>query len=305
MITRSTFNKEYVPGYFALMIDSYINKRTESKWPMLCAIKSSKKAKEQRIRRSGLSLPQVKAEGAGVTYDNQIAGPEQTWVHNVYALACRITEEAIDDNLYELGAGGDTRGEIFTDLGWVMEYNIESKMARFLNSGTASTYHTTDKSQVLFYASHTRLDGGTYSNISSSADLTYLNFWTAVIAAENQYNEKGLLVRRKVKKLWVPPQLERAAREILQSPERPDVGDRAMNAIIKSNRNISIEVWDQITDTDMWALQLEGDGIIFFWRRKTRFARERDFQTGDMQVKADQRWSAEVNDPRAWYGNVP
>lgn len=309
MWTRARFNNEYVPGLFALAIDSYMSKRTESMWSDLVTSKTSGKKKEENAIRSGLGLPQLKGEGGPVTYDTQIAGPKQTWIHDVYALAVRITEEAIEDNLYELNAGGngDELKEIFYDLGEAMAENMETKMARFFNSGTATTYHTTrhGSSYGLFNTAHPRLDGSTFSNYATNADLTYEWFWSVLVAAENQYNHRQYRTMKKVKNLWVPPQLERQAREILFSPDKPDTGNRAISAYAQSGRNIKLKVWPHMSDVDMWVMQLDGDGIIYFTRRKNRFARERDFQTGDMMCKADQRWSAEINDERDFYGNIP
>ena len=110
MWTRARFNDEYVPGLFALAIDTYITKRAESMWPQLVTKKTSKKKKEEDVIRSGLGMPAIKGEGGLITYDTQIAGPKQAWIHDVWALAVRITEEAIDDNLYELNGGSDGGG---------------------------------------------------------------------------------------------------------------------------------------------------------------------------------------------------
>ena len=309
MWTRARFNDEYVPGLFALAIDTYLTKRTQSMWRDLVTLKTSKKKKEENVIRSGLGLPAIKGEGAPVTYDTQIAGPKQTWIHDVFALAVRITEEAIDDNLYELngGGGGDELKEIFYDLGEAMAENEETLMARFFNSGTATTYHTTrhGSSYPLFSTTHPRLDGSTFSNYSTNADLTYDTFWAVLVAAENQYNHRQYRIRKRCKNLWIPPQLEKDAREVLNSPDRPDTPNRAISAYANSGRNIKIKNWPHMSDTDMWVLQMDGPGIIHFTRRKNRFARERDFQTGDMMCKADQRWSAEINDERDFYGNIP
>ena len=309
MWTRSRFVNEYVPGLFGIAVDAYVNKRGQSKWPQLFDIKTSKKKKEENAERSGLGLPVLKGEGAGVTYDVEIAGPKQTWVHKVYALAVRITEEAIDDNLYELGGGGsgDELKEVFKDLGESMEENLETLCARFLVNSTATTYHGTREAttRALFYATHARHDGSTFSNLSQGADLTYSTFWTALVAAENQQNNRQFRIQKKVKNLWFSPALEKQAREVLHSPHRPDTGNRAISAYADSGRNIKIIPWQYLTDVDAWYMQLTGRGLKFFWRRKTRFARERDFQTGDMMVKADQRWSAEIDDSQGWYGNVP
>jgi hypothetical protein len=181
----------------------------------------------------------------------------------------------------------------------------EVRGCRFFNSGTATTYHTTRDSKALFATDHPRKDGSTYSNKATSSDLTYSTFWTNIIAAENQYNDRQYRVRKKIKNLWVAPNYERKAIEVLKSTDRPDTGNRAVNAYQKSGRNIAIKVWSYMTDTDMWVLQMDGQGIIHFERRKTRFAREKDFQTGDIMVKGDHRYSHEINDPRCFYGVVP
>jgi len=307
MWTRGRFVDEYIPGLETVAIDSYVNKRAKSMYKELCTIKTSKKKKEEDSVRSGLGLPTIKGEGAGITYDTQISGGKQAYVHTVYALGVRITEEAIDDNLYELNGGGNAEDlkELFEDLGQSMAENPEVLVARFFNSGTATTYHTTRSSKALFATDHPRLDGSSFSNKATQTDLTYSTFWANLVTAENQYDNRQLRIKKDVNKLWVPPQLEKNALEILKSTDRPDTANRAINAYAKSGRNVKLCVWPYMTDADMWVLQLEGRGIVFYWRRKTRFARERDFQTGDLMCKADQRFSAEIADEKSFYGNVP
>ncbi|MFA5651214.1 MAG: hypothetical protein WC914_08765 [Proteiniphilum sp.] len=306
MWTRSRFNNEYLPGLFQLSIDSYEKKRAKSMWKDLVTVKTSAKAKEEDVIRSGLGTLRVKGEGAGVTYDTQIGGTKQTWVHLVKALAVRITEEAIDDNLYELKGGGEgSLKELFHDLGEAAEETIETDIAKFFNYGTATTYHSTRFGKALFATDHPRLDGSSYSNKATSSDLTYATFWAAVVAAENQSNHRQQKITQKINKLWIPPQLEQKALEILKSSDRPDTANRATNAYAKSGRSIALKVWSQMTDEDMWVLQKEGRGILYFWRRKTRFARDKDFQTGDIMVKVDQRNSAEIADEQSFYGIVP
>lgn len=307
MWTRSRFVNEYVPGLFAVGIDSYISKQAESHWKDLVTIRESKKKKEENTIRSGLGLPVVKGEGAAISYDTQIGGPLQTWIPKVYALGVRITEEAIEDNLYELGGGGSAEDlkEMFEDLGQSMAENIETEVAKLFNYATATTYYTTRFAVAFCSASHQRLDGSTFSNYATSTDLTYATFWANLIAAENQYNHRQFKTQKKVKKLWVPPQYEQKGREILFSPDKPDTANRAINAYANSGRNIKLIPWAYMTDADMFVYQMDGPGVKFFWRRKTRFAREKDFQTGDMMAKADQRFSLGVDDERDFYFNVP
>jgi hypothetical protein len=306
MWTRGRFVNEYVPGLFAVAVDTYVNKRAEGMGMKLVTVKTSKRSYEEDAIRSGLGLPVVKNEGTPISYDTQIGGPKQTFTHKVYALGVRITEEAVDDNLYELSGGSEgSLKELFHDLGEAMAENLETKLAVFFNSGTATTYHTTRFAKALFYSAHPRLDGSTYQNYATNADTTYLTFWSLLAAAENQYNQRQYRIQKKVKAVWAPPQLERAYREILYSTERPDTANRAVSAYSQSGRKIKLNVWSYLTDTDASYLQLDGRGIIFFWRRKTRFAKEGDFQTGDMMTKADQRWSAEIADEQDFYGNIP
>ena len=306
MWTRGRFNDEYVPGLFALAIDTFINKRAESMYKALCTMKTSVKKKEEDVLRSGLGFPVLKGEGAPVSYDTQIAGPKQSWVHLVWALAVRISEEAIGDNLYELNGGGEgDLKELFHDLGEAMAENDETLMARFLVNGAATTYHTTRNAKALFAIDHPRLDASTFSNKATSSDLTYDTFWANIIAAENQYNHRQYRIQKKVKNLWVPPQLERNALEILKSTDRPDNANNAINAYKASGRSIQLKKWAYLTDEDAWYLQLDGEGIVRFNRRKTRFARDKDFQTGDIMIKSDSRWSAEIRDEQSWYGVVP
>lgn len=304
MWTRAKFNKAYVPGMFAWMIDSYDNKRSESMYQDLVTIKTSRKKKEENAGRSGLATPNLKGEGAPVTYDTQIAGATQTWVHDVFALAVRISEEAIDDNLYELDSGGGFK-ELSFDIGEAMAENKETLVARFFNSGTATTYHSTRNSKALFATDHPRLDGTTFSNKATSSDLTYLTFWSNLVSAENQYNHRQHRIKKKVKNVWVAPQYERKLIEILKSADRPDTANRAISAYARSGRKIREKVWPHMTDTDQYIYQLDGTGIILFERRKTRFARDKDFATGDMMIKGDQRFSMEINDPQVFYGVIP
>lgn len=306
MITRSTFNKEYLDGYFALAVDNYV--AAPKMFDQVCVVRNSRKKKEEKIYRSTLGNLVEKSEGEGISYDTPIGNRSKTWIPKVWALGVRITEEAIDDNLYEFGNGGNGGqdiAELFTELGRSAAETPELEVAKLFNFGTATTYHTGNDSLAFFVTNHTRLDGSTYSNKLTGTDLTYTSFWSAVVSAENQYDHRQKRLTWKVRNLWVPPQLERQGREVLYSPDRPDTANRAINAMKQSGRNIGLKVWSYLTDTDGWFLELENNDIIFFWRRKTRFGKESDFETGDVKAKVDQRFSVEFGDPRPWFANIP
>ena len=306
--TRSRFVNEYIPGLETVMVDAYQQRRAAAMWPKLVTIKTSKKKKEEDALRSRLGLPVEKGEGAAISYDVQIAGAKQAWIHAVYALGIRITEEAVEDNLYELGGGGNADGvqELYADLGDSLARNPEVIVSRLFTSGTATTYHTTRNGAALFSTSHSRLDGSTFSNYLTATDATTASVWAAIIAAENQLDHRQGRVEKKVTKIWHPPQLEEKFRKIIYSPDDPSTANRAINALKQSGRNIQLCNWAYLSaDPDAWFLQCDGIGIKFYWRRKTRFAREGDFQTGDIMVKGDQRFSVEIDDEREFMANVP
>ena len=307
MWTRSRFLNEYVPGLFTVALDAYMTQRDMNLWDKLCTVRESLKKKEEDSIRSRLGRLVKKGEGAPVDYDTGIEGPKQSWINDVWALGVRITEEAIDDNLYHLKAGGnaDELKEIFEDLGFSLAENPEILAAQFFNSATATTYHKTRFSTALAATTQYRLDGSTFSNLLTATDLTYSTFWTALIAAENQLDHRQHIVKRKVKAIWHPPQLEKNVTEILKSTDRPDTANRAVNAYGKSGRNIADHNWGHMSNASQWVLQTEGRGIICFMRRKTRFAREREFQTGDMMMKGDQRLSMEIADERDFMFSQP
>ena len=272
MWTRSRFLNEYVPGLFTVALDAFITQRNKNKWDQLFTVKDSMKKREQDSIRSRLGRPVKKGEGAPVGYDVQIEGPLQTWVPDVWALGVRITEEAIDDNLYHLRAGGnaDELKEIFEDLGFSLADNPEIMAAQFFNSATATTYHKTRFATAFASATQYRLDGSTYSNLLTPTDLTYSTFWAALIAAENQYDHRQNRIIKKVKGLWHPPQLEKNAVEILKSTDRPDTANRAINAYAKSGRSVTDHSWAYMTNANAWVLQMEGRGLISFWRATMR-----------------------------------
>jgi hypothetical protein len=306
MITRSTFNEEYVPGYFALAVETY--QSAEKMYDKIAEVRTSVKKEEKKLYRSNLGYLSEKGEGEPIGYDTPIGNRSKTWVHKVYALGVRATEEAIDDNLYEFGSGGSAGQdikELFKDLGTSAAETPEIETAKLFNFATATTYHTCNDGLAFASALHTRLDGSIFSNLQTSTDLTYASFWSAVILAENQYDHRQKRIRAKVKALLIPPQMERQAREVLYSTDRPDTGNRAINAMVQSGRSIQLMMWQYLTDVDAWALLLDSNDILFFWRRRTRFAKEGDFETGDLRSKVDQRFSVEVGDPRCVLFNIP
>jgi hypothetical protein len=297
---RSTFVHDYVPGLFAVAVDSYDMFNRTKVWDQICHVKSSKKQYEEKAYRSTLDFLQEKPEGENITYDSIIGGPKKRWVPKVYALGTRITEEAISDNLYE-----DFK-DTFKDLGTSAAEQPEILLAQMFNNATSTTYHTVmDGATAIADTTHDRLDGSTYSNKATSSDLTYLTFWTNVILLQNQYDHRQKRVRMNLAGLMHPPQLTRKAVEVLQSTDRPDTGNRSVSAIAKKFGRVKDIEWPYMTDTDMWVLQGDNHDLIYFKRWNTRFVKEGDFENGDIRCKTVMRCSVEMGDPRGFYFVIP
>lgn len=299
---RSTFVHDYLPGLFAVAVDSYnMFNAEEKRFDVIAHVKSSKKDREEKAYRSTLGFLIAKPEGTAVTYDSIIGGPKKTWAHDEYALGTRCTENAIEDNLYE------SFTDFFKDLGTSAAEQPEVMLARMFNNLTATTYHTAADGLALASASHTRLDGSTYSNYSTAwADLTYTAFWAIAILLENQYDHRQKRVRMKLKGLVHPPQLNRQAIETLKSTDRPDTTNRAVSAIAKKyGTSIQDIDWAYLTDTDAWHLKGDNHDVIWFWRVRPQFSKEPDFDTGDVRCKVRLRGSVEEGDPRGYYHIIP
>lgn len=299
---RSTFIHSYLPGLFAVAVDSYdMYNKYQKRWDVIAHVKSSKKDREEKAYRSTLGHLVHKPEGTGITYDSIIGGPKKTWVHKEYALGTRCTENAIEDNLYE------SFTDFFKDLGYSAAIHPDRMLGIMFNNLTATTYHTAADGLALASASHTRLDGTTYSNYSTAyADLTYAAFWAVAVLLENQYDHRQKRVEMRVKGLLHPPQLNRQAIEVLKSSDRPDTANRAISAIAVKYRGSVRDIdWPELTDTDAWHLQGDNHDVIWFWRVKPQFSKEPDFETGDVRCKVRLRGVVECGDPRGYYHVIP
>ena len=299
---RSTFIHDYLPGLFAVAVDSYdMYNKYDKRWDMVAHVKKSKKDREEKAYRSTLGHLVQKLEGQAITYDGVIGGPKQTWVHDEYALGTRCTENAIEDNLYE------NFTDFFKDLGFSAAMHPDRMVGKLFNNATATTYHTAADGVAVASASHVRLDGSTYSNLTTAySDLTYSAFWAVAVLLENQYDHRQKRVSMRLRGLVHPPQLNRQAIEVLKSTDRPDTANRAVSAIAKKYGNTIRDIdWVELTDTDAWHLQGDNHDLIWFWRVKPEFSKEPDFETGDVRCKCRLRGCCEVGDPRGYYHVIP
>lgn len=297
---RSKFSSAYVPGLFALMTEEY--KRFPEVWRDLVQVKRSDKMKEENSYLSGIGFVPKKGEGDPVTYDARLQGPTKTWVHDTYALGMRITEEAIEDDLYNVMQDGAR------ELGVSARETRHVAVAEIFNTGFVTTYHTAGDALAIFTASHTRLDGGTWSNLGTAASLNYATLQSAVLAFENQVDHRGKKIMQTPVTLLVPPALEMKALELLETVGQPENANNTINALKRARPSIRLIVWPFLTSSTAWFLigdNAKNDtGLIHFERVGVTFGKEGDFDTGDAKFKTRFRISTEVNHPIGLYGNA-
>lgn len=306
--TVARFLNESIPGLLGVAVDSYDSSRTESKLTELCTVKPSKKSKEEVSFRSSLGFLQIKPEGDAIGRDVQIQGPKQTWVPKVRGLCVDITKEAVSDNLYELNGGGsDNFSEIMKDLGDSAAQTPDVLLGQAFDNAAVTTYHAAADGYAWASATHLRYDGSTYSNYATTASPTHGAIWAAFEAAENQYDHRQKRVICTVEAVVYPIQGEKYFEEIFRSPERWDTANRATNVMKELHGGVKRIKFRHWTDTDAWALKLKGFryGLIWFENWKTAFAKEGDFETGNMRLKVTRRDSMEMGDPREYYWVIP
>ena len=298
--TRSRFATVYVPGLFAVMTEEY--KRYPEIWRELVKVDKSERTYEECAYLSGLTLLQKKAEGDPVTYDARLQGPTKRWTHDTRAMGMRITEEAIEDDLYNVMRDGAR------ELGVSARETRHVEVAEIFNTGFVSTYHTAGDGNPIFYATHTRLDGGTWSNLATASSLSYSTLQNAILAFENQVDNRGKKIMQTPSILLVPTALEYKALNLLKDVDEPDTANRNINTINRARPSIKLVVWPYLTSSTAW--YLIGDnarmstGLIHFERVGIQFGKEGDFDTGDAKFKTRYRSSTEVNYPIGLYANA-
>ncbi len=298
--TRSRFATIYVPGLFAVMTEEY--KRYPEVWRELVKVERSDKAYEECSFLSGLITIPKKGEGDPVTYDARLQGPTKRWTHDTYALGMRITEEAIEDDLYKVMQDGSR------ELGVSARETRHIAVAEIFNTGFVATYHTSGDNLAIFSASHTKLGGGTWSNLATASGLSYSTLQNAILAFESQTDHRGKKIMQTPMTLLVPQALEYKALELMESVGNPENANNVINATTRARPSIKLVVWPYLTSTTAW--MLIGDnarmatGLIHFERVGVQFGKEGDFDTGDAKFKTRFRISTEINNPIGLYANA-
>jgi len=297
-ISRAQLLKELLPGLNALFGLEYARYGEQHK--EIFETETSERSFEEETKLSGFSAAPVKNEGSAIAYDNGQEAWTSRYTHETIALGFSITEEAIEDNLYDSLSSRYTKA-----LARAMAYTKQTKAAAVLNNGFDSDY-TGGDGQPLFSASHPLVSGGTNSNIpSTAADLNETSLEAAVIDIAGWTDERGLLIAAQPRKLIVPPSLMFVATRLLDTELRVGTADNDINAI-KSNGSIpeGYTVNNFLTDTDAWFIKTDvPNGLKHFIRAPLATSMDGDFDTGNVRYKGRERYSFGWSDPLGMYAS--
>jgi len=297
-ISRAQLVKELEPGLnalFGLEYDRYTNETAE-----IFTTETSDRAFEEEVMLSGFGSAATKAEGAAVTFDDAKEAFTARYTHQTVALAFAITEEAIEDNLYDRLGNRYARA-----LARSMANTKQVKGAEILNNAF-STSQLGGDGVVLCSTAHPTVSGTSLSNtFSTQADLSETSLESALINIAAFIDERGLKISIQGTKLILPKELQFTAERILKSPLRVGTADNDINAI--ANMNMIPEgyrVNHYLNDTNAWFIKTDTpNGFKHFVRAALRTAMEGDFDTGNVRYKARERYSFGFSDPRCVYGS--
>ena len=297
-ISRAQLLKELLPGLNALFGLEYSRYGEEHK--EIFETETSERSFEEETKLSGFSAAPVKNEGSAITYDNAQEVFTARYNHETIALGFSLTEEAIEDNLYDSLSARYTKA-----LARAMSYTKQTKAAAVLNNGFDSDFAGGD-GQPLFSSSHPLVSGGTNANQPAvAADLNETSLEAAVIQIAGWTDERGLLIAAKPRKLVIPSDLMFVATRLLETELRTGTADNDINAI-KSNGAIpeGYTVNHFLTDTDAWFLTTDvPNGLKHFVRTPMATGMDGDFDTGNVRYKARERYSFGWSDPLGMFGS--
>ena len=297
-ISRQQLAKELEPGLnalFGLEYQNYENQHTE-----IFDIENSDRAFEEEVMLSGFANAAVKAEGSAVTFDTANEAFTSRYTHETIALAFAITEEAIEDNLYDRIATRYTKA-----LARSMAQTKQIKAANVLNNGFNSSFPGGDGKE-LFATDHPTQSAGSLANeLSTSADLSETSLEQAMIDIAAFKDERGFKIAARGLKLIIPSELQFTAERILRSPARVGTADNDLNALSsKGMLPQGYVVNNYLTDTDAFFIKTDiPNGMKMFNRANLKTAMEGDFDTGNVRYKARERYSFGFSDWRGMFGS--
>jgi hypothetical protein len=298
-ISRAQLLKELLPGLNALFGLEY--KRYGEEHKEIYETETSERSFEEETKLSGFSAAPVKNEGSAIAYDNAQEAFTARYNHQTIALGFSLTEEAVEDNLYDTLSARYTKA-----LARAMSYTKQVKAAAVLNNGFTGGANAGGDGVALFSTDHPLVSGGTNSNTQATpTDLNETALENAVIQIAAWTDERGLLIAAQPRKLIVPPNNQFVATRLLETELRTGTADNDINAI-KNNGSIpeGYTVNHYLTDPDAYFLTTDvPNGMKHFVRTPLSTSMDGDFDTGNVRYKARERYSFGFSDPLGMFGS--
>jgi len=299
-ISRAQLAKELEPGLNALFGMEYA--RYENQHAEIFTTESSDRAFEEEVMLTGFGAAPTKSEGSGITYDDAQESFTARYNHETIALAFSITEEAIEDNLYDRLGSRYTRA-----LARSMAHTKQVKAAAILNNAFTAGAFAGGDGVALCATNHPLSSGNTFANRpATDADLNETSLESALITIAGFVDERGLKVALRGLKLMIPRATQFVAERLMATNLRVGTADNDVNAI----RSMGLlpegyAVNDFLTDPDAWWIKTDAPrGFIHFERTALSTGMEADFDTGNMRYKARERYSFGFSDPRCVFGTT-
>jgi hypothetical protein len=282
---------------FSMFGMSYTNR---DQWRDLVTVQTSDKHREEMVQNNGFGLASVKEQGASIGYDTTSQGGTATALHVVYGLGYIVTEEEIEDNLYEKKSMSRAKA-----LKRSMVETKNTVVANWFNRGFDTNYPVGPDSVAMFSAAHPSSSGNQSNLLSTAADLSEASLEDLVIQANGATDDRGNKIALQVRSLHIPRQLEFEAARILKSVQQNDSANNAINALkALGTFPDGFKVNNFFTDVDAFFIKTDvSDGLTLFQRRELQFAKDNDFGTGNALAKAQERYSLQIGDFREWYSS--
>tara|TARA_Y100000114_G_scaffold157209_1_gene188029 strand:+ start:4386 stop:5291 length:906 start_codon:yes stop_codon:yes gene_type:complete len=296
-ISRAQLLKELLPGLNALFGLEY--GKYENEHEAIYETETSERSFEEEVKLSGFGAAPVKAEGASISYDNAQESFTARYTHETVAMGFSITEEAMEDNLYDSLSARYTKA-----LARGMAYTKQTKAAALLNNGF-TTFNSGD-GVTLFSTAHPTVEGSNNRNrLATNADLNETSLEQAVIDIAAFTDERDLLIAARPRKLIIPPALQFVATRLLETTQRVGTADNDINALA-NNGSIpeGYTINHYLTDTDAFFITTDvPNGMKMFVRTAMQTGMDGDFDTGNVRYKARERYSFGVSDPLGIFGS--
>jgi hypothetical protein len=304
-INRASIAKELLPGLNAVFGMEYAD--VDNEHAPLFDVENSDRAFEEEVLFTGFGSAPVKSEGAAVQYDDAQEGYTARYTHETISLAFAVTEEAMEDNLYDTFAKLRARG-----LARAMANTKQVKAADVFNNGFSSSYLGGD-GVALFSAAHPTVGSGNQSNTLGATDLSEASLETALITIAKAKDDRGILIGLQAESLHIPPDLAFTADQILNSTLSTTTVTNSTTGVTNTNDINSIRnqglvpggffVNRRFTDTNAWFIKTDcPNGTKMFVRAPLQTKMEPDFDTGNLRYKARERYSFGWSDWRGFYG---